>query len=147
VNGYLLDTNVVSAFAPARPEPSTEFRQWLEAHSDELFLSVVSIVEIEAGVRKIRRKGNRKRAEQLAAWLDDVLENYGDHVLPLDVAAGRLAGAITDRVRAAGKSPGFSDIAIAAIAAQRDLVVLTANARHFGATGVPHVNPFEKLPG
>ena len=146
MNGYLLDTNVVSAFAPARRPPSTEVRDWLEEHSDRLFLSVISIVEIEAGVRKIRRAGQRRRADDLAAWLNDIVENYGDRVLPFDLAGSRLAGMITDRVRAKGQNPGFSDIAIAATAVQRDLLLLTANVRHFGPTGVNHVNPFEMLP-
>lgn len=146
MKGYLLDTNVVSALAPLRAIPSGEIRDWLETHSDQLFLSVISIVEIEAGVRKLRRTGRGKRADALAAWLDDVLEHYGERVLPFDVAAGRAAGAITDRVRASGQYPGFSDIAIAATAEQRDLVLLTANARHFEPTGVHHINPFVTLP-
>lgn len=146
MKGYLLDTNVVSALAPLRAMPSVAIRDWLESHSDHLFLSVISIVEIEAGVSKLRRAGREKRADALAEWLDDVLQNYGERVLPFDVAAGLAAGAITDRVRASGQYPGFSDIAIAATAEQRDLVLLTANARHFEPTGVRHMNPFDTLP-
>jgi toxin FitB len=146
VNGYLIDTNVVSALAPARAKPSVEIREWLERRSDQLFLSVISIVEIESGIRKLRRDGHKTRADELTAWLDAVLKNYGERVLPLDLATGRRAGAITDRVRATGQYPGFADIAIAATAEYNNLLLLTANTRHFEPTGVRHVNPFEALP-
>ena len=146
MSGYLLDTNVLSAFAPGRPAPPTGLAEWLEARSDRLFLSVVSVVEIEAGVRKLQRTGIKGRADLLAAWIDRILESYSERVLPFDLAAGRVAGALFDRTRAIGESPGFADIAIAATAARHDLVLLTANARHFEATGIDHANPFQALP-
>lgn len=146
MTGYLLDTNVISAFAPERPAPSTELSVWLEARSDRLFLSVISVVEIEAGIKKLHRTRSRARAEALAAWIDRLLENYSDRILAFDLAAGRIAGAITDRTRAIGVNPGFADIAIAATAQNRELLLLTANARHFQSTGVRYANPFETLP-
>lgn len=146
MTGYLLDTNVISAFAPERPAPPTEFSIWLEARSDRLFLSVISIVEIEAGIKKLHRIGRRARAETLAVWIDRLLENYSERILAFDLAAGRIAGAITDQTRASGANPGFADIAIAATARYHDLLLLTANERHFQSTGVRHANPFETLP-
>ena len=71
----------------------------------------------------------------------------GRRVLPFDVPAARLAGEWMDAARAAGRMPGFADIAIAAIAASRDLTVLTRNLRHFGSLGAPAIDPFDSLPG
>jgi predicted nucleic acid-binding protein len=146
VTGYLLDTNVISAFAPDRAAVEPNLSGWLEARSDQLFLSVVSIVEIEAGIRKLHRIGSTVRAKALGAWIDGLQENYSERILAFDLGAARIAGAITDRTRAAGASPGFADIAIAATAEANDVLLLTANARHFEFTGVRYANPFEALP-
>jgi predicted nucleic acid-binding protein len=146
VNGYLLDTNVVSAFAPGRPVASDALVSWLEAHSDKLFLSVISIAEIDAGIRKLQRAGSAARADQLSTWIERILIAYSDRVLAFDLAASRVAGPLADQARSVGASPGFADVAIAATAQRYELLLLTANARHFGAIGIPFVNPFETLP-
>jgi len=146
VTGYLLDTNVVSAFAPGRSTAPPPLAQWLEAHSDLLFLSVISVVEVEAGISKLQRTGASARADLLAAWIEQLLGAYSERVLAFDLAAGRVAGALSDRARAAGSNPGFADIAIAATAQRYDLVLLTANVRDFRAIGIRHANPFEALP-
>jgi hypothetical protein len=146
VTGYLLDTNVVSAFAPGRTTASPQLAQWLEAHSDHLFLSVISIVEVEAGISKLQRSGAKTRADRLTTWIDQILGAYNERVLAFDLAAGRVAGVLSDRARAAGSNPGFADIAIAATAQRHELVLLTANVRDFRAIGIPSANPFETLP-
>ena len=145
MSGYLVDTNVVSAFASGRMA-APHLAEWLEAHSDNLFLSVISIVEIEAGIRKLQRTGNKARAELLADWIERILGAYSERVLAFDLAAGRVAGELSDRARAAGASPGFADIAIAATAQRYDLMLLTANVRHFQPIGIRYTNPFEALP-
>jgi predicted nucleic acid-binding protein len=146
VSGYLLDTNVVSAFAPGRSTGSPQLAQWLEAHSDLLFLSVISIVEVEAGISKLHRAGANARADLLTAWIEQILGAYSERVLAFDLAAGRVAGALSDRAHAMGSNPGFADIAIAATAQRYELVLLTANVRDFRTIGVRYANPFEALP-
>ena len=146
MSGYLLDTNVASVFAPGRSTASPHLAQWVEDHSDLLFLSVISIAEIEAGISKLQRTGAKARAESLTAWIEQILNVYGERVLAFDLSAGRIAGALWDRARAAGSNPGFADIAIAATAQRYDLVLLTANVRDFRTIGVDHTNPFEALP-
>lgn len=143
---YLVDTNVLSAAAPARAGTSGALAAWMEASSDWLFLSVVSLAEIEAGIAKLVRTDARQRAAVLADWLETVLHLYAARVLPLDLRAARLAGALTDRARALGHEPGFADIAIAATAQANGLTILTRNVRHFMPLGVPFVDPFGRLP-
>lgn len=143
---YLLDTNVLSMGAPGRREGAAALAGWLDARSDELFLSTVTVAEICDGVAKLRRSGGLVRADRLDDWLDVVLHLYGDRVLSFDIPAARLAGVLMDRARAAGQAPGFADLAIAATASVRDLAVLTRNVRHFAPLGVSAIDPFDSLP-
>ena len=142
----VFDTNVLSAAAPGRQERSAALVAWMDAHSDSLFVSAVIVAEICDGIAKMQRTGSASRAESLEDWLELVLHLYAERVLPFDIAAARVAGALTDRARAPGNAPGFADIAIAATAASRNLVVLTRNLRHFGPLKVPAQNPFDSLP-
>lgn len=144
---YLVDTNVLSIASPNRRDRSEFLLAWMDSHSDELFLSAVTVAEISDGIAKLRRTGSASRAEGLRDWLETVLHLYGSRVLPFDSAVARLAGELTDRARAAGQSPGFADIAIAATAGSRNLTILTRNLRHFVPLGVPVIDPLERLPG
>ncbi len=118
----------------------------MDAHPDDLFLSAVTVAEISDVIAKLQRTGPASRAQNLEHWLKVLLHLYADRVLPFDIAAARVAGALTDRARAAGHSPGFADVAIAATAANRNLVVLTRNLRYFAPLQVPVHDPFESLP-
>ena len=104
---------------------------WMDAQSDRIFLSAVTIAEVCDGISKMHRTGSASRAASLKNWLDSVLHLYSERVLPFDIVAARVAGVLTDRTRAAGRSPGFADIAIAATAESHNPVVLTCNLRHF----------------
>jgi predicted nucleic acid-binding protein len=143
---YLVDTDVISAGAPSKRQASAALIQWMDRNSNRLFLSTISVAEIAEGIAKARRLGSRRKAAALAGWLEAVLHLYGSRVLSFDVAAARIAGALSDRARSKGRNPGFPDLAIAAIAAAHDLTVLTANLRHFVPLDVPAHNPLESLP-
>lgn len=142
---YLVDTNVISAISPNR-RASAALVAWMDAQSSSLFLSVVTIAEVEDGIAKLRREKATRRSKDLAQWLDAVLHLYGDRILAFDIAAARLAGEISDRARGQGHSPGFADIIIAATARQHGLTILSRNVRHFGPLGVPVLDPFSELP-
>ena len=118
----------------------------MEARSRALFLSTVTVAEISSGIAKLKRDGSVSKAARLGEWLEVVLHLYGGRVLPFDVPASRLAGELMDKACAAGRAPGFADIAIAATAASRRLTILTRNLRHFAPLGVPTTDPFDTLP-
>jgi predicted nucleic acid-binding protein len=141
---YLVDTNVISAVSPSRAA-SAALVAWMDAQSSSLFLSVVTIAEVEDGIAKLRREKATRRSKDLAQWLDAVLHLYGDRILAFDIAAARLAGEISDRARGQGHAPGFADIIIAATARQHGLTILSRNVRHFGPLGVPVLDPFSEL--
>lgn len=145
---YLLDTNVISAVAPAkrRSRSDEELAAWMEAHGDDLRLSVITATEVRAGILNARRTGATAKAEMLAEWWDAILAYWSARILPLDLAVAEETARLLTIARAAGVNPEFEDVAIAATASAHDLTVLTRNVRHFQPLGVPFVDPTESLP-
>ena len=142
---YLVDTNVISARAPSRVL-LPDLAAWMDSHSADLFLSTVTIAEIEDGIAKANREGATRKARDLTAWLETVLHLYAARILPFDVASARLAGCLSDRARGQGHAPGFADIIITATAQHHGLTILTRNLRHFEPLGVAVHDPFMRLP-
>ncbi len=143
---YLVDTDVLSAGTPDRPKRSVGLIDWMDRHSGDLFLSTVTVAEVCNGITKLKRTGAASRATTIESWLELTLHIYGDRVLSFDIAAARLAGRLIDKARAAGHSPGFADIAIAATAESQGLTILTRNLRHFAPIGIAAIDPFQTLP-
>lgn len=142
---YLVDTNVLSAVSPNRPVPAA-LVEWMHAQSSSLFLSVVTIAEVEDGIAKLRREKATRRSKDLAQWLDAVLHLYGERILAFDTPTARVAGELSDRARGKGHAPGFADIIIAATARQCALTILSRNVRHFEPLGVAVLDPLSELP-
>ena len=142
MTGWLLDTDVLSAFAPGRHSIPPDAAAWFDDRTDELYLSAITAAEIEASIAKLFRTGATRRAETLRMWFDRIVAVYADRVLSFDLAAARVAGALGDAAQAMGRHPGFADVAIAAIAKAHELVVVTLNQRHFDSLGVEVFNPF-----
>lgn len=136
---YLLDTVVFSEFFKHRPHPG--FVRWLkDKPEDALFLSTVTVGEVESGIER-QRDRDAAFAEALLGWLERSLEVYGDRVLPITTPVSRRWGRLTARLRRAD-----ADLLIAATALEHGLTVVTRNVRHFLPTGVPIENPFEVRP-
>ena len=144
---FLLDTNVLSHIAPARRKSTDDkLAEWIVARSSDLWLSVVTAAEIEDGIAKAARTGATKKAEHLAEWWGEIRHYYAERILSVDLEAAQEAGRLMDRARAAGISPSFEDIAIAATGSVHGLIVLTRNAKDFDALRVRYQNPFDVLP-
>lgn len=142
---YLLDTNIVSADAPTKRQVGVEaFAIWVRENSDRLYLSTITVAEIEAGIARAFRIGATTKARNLRRWLAAVEHFYAGRILPFGIEEARHAGLMLDRARA--HDSGFEDIAIAATAAAHGLTVLTANERHFEPLGVSLANPLKQLP-
>ena len=143
---FLLDTNVISALAPTAGEKPAALIDWLEAHSDALYLSSITWAELSAGVAKAERIGATRKAQALTQWLLAIESLYDDKILPFDRAAAKIAGELLDCARAKGLAPGFADLAICAIARSRGMVLLTRNFRHFAPFCASVCDPFENPP-
>ena len=145
---YLLDTNILSVLSPRPVQTLDErlVRDWVDAMSSQLFLSVVSVSEIELGIAKATRQGASQKADALTRWLDDIVHFYGDRILTLELETARLAGDLLDKAYGLGSDPGYEDAAIAATAATHKLMLATRNLRHFRLMDVPCFNPYDGLP-
>jgi predicted nucleic acid-binding protein len=137
---YLLDTSVLSLSAPGRPPLPAAAR--FEGTDVAVFLSTITIAEIQEGIEKLRRAGGFARADRLEGWLLETIEQFGERLLVFDVNCAREAGRIADAALAGGSHPGFPDVAIAATARVYSLTVLTGNLKHFEPLKVPCINPF-----
>jgi predicted nucleic acid-binding protein len=143
---YLVDTNVISTAAPSKTRGSAEVAAWIEAASHHLYLSVVTVAEVEDGIAKCFREGARAKASAILEWWSAVEHLYGDRIIHIDIEVAHAAGRLLDHARSKGHTPGFADVAIAATARVRALTILTENVRHFEPLGVAFVNPFDRLP-
>ena len=119
---------------------------WMERNSARLYLSVVTVAEVEDGISKAAREGATRKAGLLGQWLDTVLHLYGARIFDVDAPTARLAGRLSDRARGNGHAPGFADLLVGATAQARGCVVLTRNLRHFVPMGVAAHDPFQGLP-
>ncbi|MBI2353414.1 MAG: type II toxin-antitoxin system VapC family toxin [Deltaproteobacteria bacterium] len=137
---WLLDTMVISEMR--RQAPDTQVVSWLSsAPENSLYLSVVTISEIQRGIVRQRDKDSLF-AERLRHWLDTLLKNYADRILPVTPEIACRWGELS---AAAGHDGG--DVIIAATALQHGLTVVTRNERHYKPFQVAILNPYKhRLP-
>jgi toxin FitB len=145
LSGFLLDTDVISMLSPARAEAPARFLEWLERMDGEgrLFVSAVTIHEIEKGIALLEHKGATAKAAGLKVWLKGLIAAYDDKIVSLDAGAAAFAGRMEAKAICAGHDPGMADAAIAGIAKAHDLVIVTRNARHFEPLGARALSPDE----
>lgn len=136
---YLLDTNVVSELRKRRSgkiDPAVE--AWAgSVDQADLYLSVISVMEIELGIARLERRDTRQ-ADVLRLWLHDkVMPAFAGRLLMVDAAiALRCARLHVPETRSE------RDAWIAATGLVHDLTVVTRNLSDFVGTGVPLIDPW-----
>lgn len=136
--GFLLDTNVVSELR--KPRPHGAVLAWLQAlDGAQLYLSAVTLGELQAGVERTRAQDPAK-AEQIEAWLELVAQAY--NVLPMDAACFRAWAKLMHRQ----SDTLYEDALIAATAQVHGLRIASRNVADFAALGVQVWNPFDQPP-
>jgi toxin FitB len=135
MNKYLLDTNIVSELRKARPHGAVV--AWLSDQEDEqLFLSAVTMGELQAGIERTRRQ-DRPKADEIEIWVDQLAGSY--QILPMDASCFREWGRLMDQK----PDQLLEDAMIAATARVHRLTVATRNERDFRRLDVHIFNPFK----
>ena len=134
---YLLDTNIISELR--KPKPHGAVLEWCKNITEEdLFISAVSIGEIQAGI-ELTSIQDKKKAETLEEWLQSISNIH--NVLPMTGSTfmlwAKLMHSQTNNVR--------EDAMIAATAIEKDLIVVTRNTKDFKRFKLKLLNPFEAL--
>ncbi|MCL2875891.1 MAG: type II toxin-antitoxin system VapC family toxin [Betaproteobacteria bacterium] len=138
---YLIDTNVISEArkgGAANPGVTAFLRECAEQDA-HIWLSVVTVGELRRGVDLIRHRGDMPQARQLEVWLETVLQDYHEYILPFDLDAAQVWG----RLRVPWPENAL-DKQIAATALIHDLTVVTRNTADFAHTSVRLLNPFSQ---
>lgn len=132
---FLLDTVIVSELRKRQSDRGVV--AWVsEQQEDQLYLSVVTLGEIERGIEK-RRRGDPEFADTLTSWLEQLARVYADRILPVTPGVARRWGRLSAQLGHDG-----ADLLIAATALTHGLRVVTRNISDFEPTGVDVINPF-----
>ena len=135
---FILDTNVVSELRKGN-KAHRSVKMWAQAlPSASLYLSVVSILELEIGILLLERR-DPQQGGILRAWMDGrVLPSFSGRILPIDTAVAQRCAVLhvpnprSDR-----------DALIAATALVHGMTVVSRNVSHFQPTGGGIVNPWQ----
>lgn len=136
---YLLDTNVVSELRKlSAGRADAQVVRWAErTDASVMYLSVVTIQELDVGLLRIERR-DRVQAARLREWMDSqVLPAFEGRILPVDIAVARCGA----RLHVPDPRP-VRDALIAATAIVHGLTVVTRDATDFAPMGVPLLNPW-----
>lgn len=139
---FVLDTNVVSELRKIRlGKADPQVAAWADGvDAVSLYLSAITVLELEAGVLQMERRDPEQGA-RLRAWLDNqVLPEFRQRILPVDAAgAQRCARLHVPDPR------GERDALIAATALVHGMTVVTRNTADFEPTGVALLNPWSRV--
>jgi len=131
---YLLDTNVISELR--KPRPHGAVVAWLHSLDEhDIYISAVTLGEIQAGI-EITRERDAAKAAEIEAWADQVTDLW--NVLPMDAPTFRIWAKLMHR----RSDTLMEDAMIAATARLHGLQVATRNVRDFKDFGVAVFNPY-----
>lgn len=135
MNRYLLDTNVISELR--KPKPHGAVLAWVnQLQANQIYLSAVTIGELQAGVELTRHHDPAKAAE-IEFWIDQLAESL--QVLPMDASCFREWARLME-----GKAERLiEDVMIAATARMHHLITATRNQKDFRQLGVQVLDPFK----
>ena len=136
---YLLDTNVISQLTKRQPNAGViAFIEEADDTESSLYLSVISVGQINKGIVRLTRHNDLLQANRLRQWHNQLQIDFADFLLPIDIDTTVIWGeilAVTDDTNAIDKL-------IAATALQYGLTLVTRNIDHFAGTGARCINPF-----
>lgn len=136
---YLVDTNAISEFR--KKQPNEKVLDWFAAQAEEsLFLSVITIGEIEKGIAKIIDPIGQTNYE---IYLENLILRFDRRILPISLKIGRRWGKLIGTLQKTGRVLPFWDSLIAATALEHDLTIITRNSADFDESGARVLNVWE----
>jgi predicted nucleic acid-binding protein len=140
MNGYLVDTNVLSEFGKSQ-QPEPRVKLWVETTAPRtLFASVVTWGEFRKG---IEGQPSEQRRAGLEHWLEhDLREWFQSRLLPVTRTIADRWGVLAGQFKLKGRALTMGDGLIAATALEHDLTLATRNVRDFSGLGVTIFNPW-----
>jgi toxin FitB len=136
----LIDTDVLSEARRPSGNPALK-RELALANPDDLFISVITLGEITAGIAQL--PAGRKRRD-LEAWLAVTEHHFADRILPITRDIAQRWGELSAKLAAKGRTLHVADGLIAATASIHGLQLMTRNTKDFEQTGIPVRNPWSK---
>lgn len=136
---YLLDTCLISELV--KPSPNQGVIDWLNGQLEaRIFLSVVTIGEIQAGISKLTES---RRKIDLMTWLDNqMLPRFEQRVLSVTPDVAMLWGKTRGEAAAGGTTLPLADSLIAATAMTHGMTVVTRNTADLERCGARTLNPW-----
>ena len=135
----LLDTMVIAEYQ--KPAPATKVIDWLSLQIEEsLFLSVLTIGEIEKGIAKLLVS---KRKNNLEVFLENLITRFDRRILPLDTQTLRRWGRLIGSLEKKGRILPIVDSLLAATALEYDLTIVTRNTNDFMGTDARVLNVWD----
>ncbi|MDU0460994.1 MAG: type II toxin-antitoxin system VapC family toxin [Geobacteraceae bacterium] len=136
---YLLDTCLISELVKREPNPAVV--AWLDEQNEQkLFLSVLSLGELQKGVSKL---SDSTRKRELQAWIAlDLVERFDGRIIEVDLATALCWGRLQGETEQTGVKLPVMDSLIAATAKAHGLVVVTRNVRDIERCGATVCNPW-----
>lgn len=135
---YLVDTNVFSELAKAKPD--AQVVAWLRGHEPELYLSTITLGELRRGIESLPT-GKRKAA--LQSWFTGLCRRMEGRILSFNTSTAHVWGQLVATWDKKGTSVPSLDSQLAATAHRYNLTMVTRNIADFQNTGVKLFNPFE----
>ena len=140
MNGFLLDTNVISELIKSKPDGNV--LRWIdETEETILFLSVLTLGEVRNGIERLN---SGKRRGRLESWLTvDLRLRFQDRILTVNEAIAERWGALSATAAKKGRPVPVIDGLLAATALHHDLMLVTRNDTDVKGTGVATLNPWQ----
>ena len=137
MNNIILDTNIISEFAKPAPEPKVvNFTTSLP----EVWISSLTLHELEYGILLLP---DGKRKTHLKNVIDNIINSYGDCVLPINRPEALQAAILRVSAAKSGRILQLADSLIAGTAKEHNLTIATRNTSDFEGLDIPLINPWD----